>query len=323
MGKINATKNILLLFIGILIFIFLIAFKFDLSKLASTISDKISWGFYIFISLLIILQLVCRSTRFKLLFNHVYEDKISFKKSFFLTGASFFVAMATPNKLGDASRGFFFREKGVEVTAITLIEYLFDTLVITAIAFLGVVIIYREYLSKLVLLAVIAIAGLAILFYLVKCDKIKELINRFNWYQKIKAKIELLKLYVKTGVKSKFVLSTAFVFSCSFMAIYCLIFYMVLCRLGSDVSMITILFSTGAGMFIGCLTFIPMGMGTRDLSTYGLLCSVGVDPEIAISSVIIMRSLTISLILVCGFCYFVAVNPFSKDSTKKQGIKKG
>lgn len=311
MSKKRITRNILLLLVGISIFVFLIAFKLDLSSFVATISGKISWGFYVFISLLIILQLLLRSFRFNLLFNRVFEDKISLKDSFLLTGASFFVALATPSKLGDTTRGLFFRKKGIEITAIALVEYSFDTLVIVGIALWGLAFIYRQHLSKILLAPVILIAGLVVLFYLLKYSKVEMLVSRFSWYETICGKMKLLVSHIKTGIKSRFVLSIGFIFSCLFNAIYFLIFYLVLCQLGANVSITDVLFSAGVGMLIGTITFIPMGMGTRDASTYGLLCSMGIEPEIAISSVVIMRSLTIPLLLVCSLCYLLAINRFA------------
>jgi len=304
----NKTWNLLPILIGALIFISFVVFKFDLSKFVLTVSENISWSFYILISFMITLQLLCRTLRFNLLFNHVFEDGISLKDSFLLTGASFFVAMATPNKLGDAARGLFFRRKGIEITAVALIEYLFDTLIIAGIAVLALTIVCRQYLNKLVIIPGVLVLGTAVLFYLFRYGKAEKFVNRFSWFRRIHGRVKLLKSHFTAGIRSKFVLSTGFIFSVFFIAIYFLIFYMVLCQLGADVSIANVLLCAGAGMFIGSLTFIPMGMGTRDVSTYGLLCSVGVEPAIAISSVIIMRSLSISLLLVSGLCYFLAVN---------------
>ncbi len=311
MDKNKITINTLLLSAGVLIFVFLILFKFDLSSFVSTVSDKLSWAFFILMSLLILLQFPSRGFRFHLLFNRAFQGKTSFKDSFILTGASFFVALATPNRLGEATRGLFFKEKAVEITAVTFIEYLADTLTLACIAFLGLLLVYQQYLSKFILALAIVIAALAVPFYLLKYGKAKKLIIRFNCYQKIHNKVQLLKSHIAAGIKNKFVLPTAFVFSCLFNAVYFLVFYLVLCRLGATVSITDVFFSAGVGRFIGTLTFIPMGMGTRDASIYGLLCSIGTAPEIAISSVIIMRSFTIPLLLVSSACYFLAINRFA------------
>ncbi len=311
MGTHRTTRSLLLFVLGVLIFVFLIVFKFDLSSFASIVSDKISLGFYIFIFLFITLQLAFRAVRFNLLFNYVFEEKISLRDSLLLTGASFFVALVTPNKLGDTARGFFHGEKGLEITAIAIIEYFFDTFILVGIAILGLLTVYQQHLSRFVLAVIIAVAGLAVLFGLVKYGRIETFVGKFSWYRKISDKMRLLKSHLRTGIKSKFVLSVGFVFSCFLPLIYFLIFYMVLRQLGADVSVLGVFFPVGVGLFIGALTFIPMGIGTRDLSICGLLCAVGVNEGIAISSVVIMRSLSVSLMVASGICYFLAINRFA------------
>jgi len=192
-----------------------------------------------------------------------------------------------------------------------------DTFVIAGIAFLGLTVVYPQYLGKFILALAILVVGLAVLFYFIKYGKAGKFADRFNWYRKIRGKIEPLKSHFKAGIRSKFVLTTGFMFSCFFIAIYFFVFYLVLHQLGADTSIIDVLLSAGVGMFIGTLTFIPMGMGTRDASTYGLLCSVGTDPQLAISSVIIMRSLYIPLLLVSSLCYFLAINRFANKEQKR------
>lgn len=311
MSERKTVRSLLLFVLGVLIFVFLVVFKFDLSSFTSVVSDKISLGFYVFIFLFIALQLVFRAVRFNLLFNYVFEEAISLKDSLVLTGASFFVALVTPNKLGDTARGFFHGEKGVEITAIALIEYLFDTFILVGIALLGLIIMYRQYLSRFILFLVILVVGLAVLFYLVKYGRIELFLGRFGWYQKISGRMGLLKSHLSTSIKSRFVLSVGFIFSCFLPMIYFLIFYMVLRQLGAEVSMSEVFFPVGVGLFIGVLTFVPMGMGTRDVSICELLCAVGIDEDIAISSVIIMRSLSVSLMIASGICYFWAINRFA------------
>jgi len=289
-------------------------YKLDLSAFVLTVSDNISWRFYILISVLITLQLAIRSFRFKFLFNHMFKDRFFLRESFILTGASFFIAMITPNKLGDTARGFFFKSRGTEITAITLIEYVFDTLILVGIAFFGVMFIYRDYLTVFLLAFAVALIALIISLCLLKYNKLRKVVGRFDCYQKIGDRLKLVKSHFKASVRSKFVLLTGFVFSCLFHAIYFYIFYMILHQLGAEISLVDALFSSAVGMFIGSLTFVPMGMGIRDVSTYGLLCCVGVGPEIIISSVVIMRSLSIPLMLTSSICYFIAINFFHKKT---------
>jgi uncharacterized protein (TIRG00374 family) len=312
MGSKTLNKNILSLVAGISILAVLLAFKFDLSDFVSTVSAKISYGFYAVISVAIVVQLVFRSLRFNLLYNRTQEDKISLTDSFVLTGASFLVAMATPNKLGDTTRGLFFGKKRIEITAITLIEYLFDSFILVAVAFVGIVVVYRQYLPQVVLAVAVLAAGAAVLLYLVKSGHAGKLLAKSDRFKGLAGKLDLLKAYFGAGIKSKFVLLVGFIFSCCFHATYFLIFYAVLREFGAGLSVTDVLFAAGVGMFVGSLTFIPMGIGTRDASTYGLLYSLGVESDVALSSVIIMRSLSVALLLASAVCYFTAIHRFKR-----------
>ena len=100
--------------------------------------------------------------------------------------------------------------------------------------------------------------------------------------------------------------------SCLLFGFYFIIFYIVLSKLGAHTTFLETSISAGLGVFIGALSFIPMGMGTRDASTCGALVYFGTDYSIALTSIIIMRSLFLSLILVSGFCYFVTIFKFKK-----------
>jgi uncharacterized protein (TIRG00374 family) len=241
------------------------------------------------------------------------DDRISYKNSLSLTGASFLVAMATPNKLGDVTRGVFYREKGVEVTATTVIEYLFDTFAIVGIALVGTAAVYRRYLPIPAAAMVILIVGLISFYYILKYDVLSRVPERFNKLRNLTEKLRTVSVYIKAGLMSKFVLVAGLLFTCLFHAVYFLLYYAVLRQLGTGVVLTDVLFSAGVGMFVGALTFIPMGIGTRDASTYGLLCSVGVDPDAAMASVVIMRSLTLWLVLASAICYFTAIRKLPKS----------
>jgi len=302
-----------MLVVGVLIIALLLVFKLDLSSFASAISHQISLRFYVLISLTITLQLVCRALRFHLLFNRIQNDHFSLKNSFLLTGASYFVAMATPNKLGDTSRGLFFREKGTEVTAITIIEFLFDLLAIVGIALVGTLAVYRSYLPiPLAAIGVLAI-GVVGLYFLVKRDALTRLAGRFSRLQRPVETVRECTVYIKAGLRSKFVVIAGMFFTVLFHAIYFVVFYALLGQLAVGVAFTEVLFAAGVGMLVGGLTFVPMGVGTRDASTYGLLCSVGVHPDAAMVSVIVMRSLTVWLILGSAICYFATIRKLSKS----------
>jgi uncharacterized protein (TIRG00374 family) len=301
-----------LLLAGVLVLAILLVFKFDLSSFVSTVSNKISYGFYAAISAAIVFQLVFRSLRFSLLYNRTQNDTISVGDSFFLTGASFLIAMATPNKLGDTTRGLFFGKKRIEITAIALIEYLFDSFILVGVAFIGIVVVYRQYVPQFIVVLAVLAAAAGLLYFLIRYDHAGKLLSKFDRFHNLIGKLGLLKSCFGAGIKSKFVLLVGFIFSCCFHATYFLIFYAVLHQFEAAVTVTDVLFAAGVGMFVGSLTFIPMGIGTRDASTYGLLYSLGVESDVALSSVIIMRSLSLALLSASAICYFIAIHRFKR-----------
>ena len=212
-------KKVLLLLIGVVLFIALVFFKLNLTDFAQTVSERLSWTFYSFICIAVVSQLALRAVRFKLLFNNVFEYNIPLLKSFLLTSASFFVALATPVKLGDMVRGLFVKGRGLEITAICFIEYLLDVLVVLAVPAFGLVFLYRYYLFEVVAAYLFLALGLAVLFVLFKSARAKGIIKRTKLYRKSKDKIDMLKLYFKEGLKNKAILSMSFLCTCLFYGI--------------------------------------------------------------------------------------------------------
>jgi uncharacterized protein (TIRG00374 family) len=300
-------RNLLLLLAGGIIFAVLIFLKLDLEGLVNIVLERLSWTFYSLICIAITAQLVFRSIRFRLLFNNVFEYKIPQLKAFLLTSASFFVALATPVKLGDMTRGVFLKGKGLEITAISIIEYLLDVIIVLAVPIFGMIFLYRYYLSEIVTAYLFLSLGLAALFILLRYARVKDFLKRTRLYSKGKDKIDLLKQYFKKGLKNKVILSIGFFCTCLSYNVIFTIYYVVLQKLGAGTTFLEVIIAAGTGFLLGSLTFIPMGLGTRDASTYGILTVLGTDADLALSAVVIMRSLSLTLILVSGSCYFLSI----------------
>lgn len=304
-------KNILLLLVGAALFVVLIVFRPDLPNVIALVSEKISWTFYILIVLLITIQLPLRSLRFKILLDTLVKDSgISLLDSFMLTSASFFIALASPNKSGDMLRGLLHTDQRWEITAISMLEYLFDCLVVLLVPLLGIFMVYGSYSTQIAIGYLGISIGLALVFVIFRYFPVENILSNFHYYRNNKSGIRLLKTYLGKGLRSKYTWFIGVLFTCLFYGLYFLIFYAVLHRLGAQITVLEIIVSAGVGVFVGSLTFIPMGMGTRDASIFGLLLSMGTNSEIAMSSVIIMRSLSIPIICVSGLCYFISISRF-------------
>ena len=301
-------KKILLILLGIILFVALIFEKFDYSTFVATISTKISWPFYFFISILISFQLVFRALRFSVLFNNAFKKKIVFSDSYFLTSAIFFIALITPNKIGDTLRGLLYKSQQIEITAISFIEFLLDTLVVVLIPLVGIFLIDDKTLIKTIIgYVIIVLFAMGVVIYLLMFGS--RILN-INFHQKYKNKINSFQQYFKKGFDSRISLVVSFFYTALTMLIYFMAFYIVLRKLGGEISYVETLFAASAGLLIGAMSFIPMGIGTRDVTAYAILISNQVVPEIALSAIIIMRSLSMTLILISGLCYFIAIRRF-------------
>jgi uncharacterized protein (TIRG00374 family) len=300
-------KNILLFFVGAIVFIALVFLKLDFTGFVHIVSERLSWTFYTIICFLITIQLLLRSVRFKLLFGSVFKDRLSLPESFLITSASFFVALATPNKVGDMARGFFAKGRALETTAISIIEYLLDALIALTIPAIGLFFLHRYYLKEIAVLYALLILGLVVSFVLLRYCRLVDMLNRFDWYRKNMEKIGLMKLYFMEGLKNRSVISMGLLCTCLFYGLIFSVCYAVLHRLGAQTTFPETVIAMGLGIFLGSLTFIPMGLGTRDASIYGVLTTLGTDPDLALSSVIVIRSLSLPLVLVSGLCYFLSI----------------
>jgi uncharacterized membrane protein YbhN (UPF0104 family) len=156
------------------------------------------------------------------------------------------------------------------------------------------------------------IVALLALYYLLKSDVTSRIPDRFARVRRLAGKLQTFKQYFKAGLQSRFILTAGLLFTVLFHGIYYVLFHAVLSQLTGGVAFTDVLFSAGVGMLVGALTFIPMGIGTRDASTYGLLCSLGIDADAAMASVIVMRSLTLWLVLGSSICYFAVIRGIAR-----------
>jgi len=307
-------KQILMILIGLVVLILLVAYKLDLSAFATIVLERMSWFFYFFISLLIIVQLLLRSIRFRILISGFSGYSISFLDSFILTAASNFIALATPNKSGDLLRGLFIKKYRWEVTAVSILEYLFDVFVVITVPAISFCIVFNERITQIAGAYFAAVFVLIVLFYLFKYCNF-QVIRKVKWLGKFNDKVGLLKVHMSDLFKNKFSLFYAMVLSVFSYGCYFIIFYLVLHRLNAHTTFLETIVASGVGVFVGSLTFIPMGLGSRDISSYGMLLSLGTDAELALASVVIMRSLTLSVLVVSCIGYFVSINRFNKQYT--------
>jgi len=301
-------KNYLLLTLGGILLVLLVMAKIDISRFAEIVSQKISWPFYVLICALIIVQLLFRAVRFKFIYKTLFAGEISYLDSFLLNSASYFVALATPSKVGDVLRGLFWKNDRLQISAISLNEYFLDIIVVVLIPIIGFFFGYSHHSGEIItgyaVFGIICFCVFCAVYYSFK----KNIFEKFPLSMKYSDKIKYVKKCTIEFFTNKAVVSVGLLFTCLSYGVYFLIFYMVLLKLGAQISFLHTVVAAGVGVFVGSLTFIPMGMGTRDISGYSILTLYGLDPEVAVSAVVIVRSLSLCLLITGGFCYFLLIN---------------
>lgn len=301
-------RKILLLALGIFLFGMFVFLKLDIHQVSETISTHFTLRFYALLCILILLQPFLRAIRFYLLFNRFYAQHLRFSRSFLLSTASFFVALCTPNKSGDLVRGLFSADNRSEITFISINEYLMDIILVVAIPglglFLGMAEVFHEVVSGYVILG--AFAAISCLVFII--------FSRFRWMQKIFHRFSGMKNTFATGkeaglamMKRPFLVILGLVLTFFVYAVYFLAFYLVFRYMDAGIGFFHTMVAAGVGVFVGSLTFIPMGMGTRDISAYGMFVLFGVDAHTSAAAVLLIRSLSLVLLVSGGICYFIAV----------------
>ncbi len=215
--------------------------------------------------------------------------------------------MATPNKSGDIARGFFVKDHFYEITAISTFEYLIDILVTLLIPLFGLFFVYGSFLDEIKLFYILLGIVSILLFTGYRMLSGKNIIEKSAIYKRYQPKIHQLITPMKTGFSNKNVLFSGVLITLFYHGTYFAVFYLILRNLGAGTTVLETVFAAGVGFIVGSMTFMPMGIGTRDISSYGMLVSLGTDSELAITAVTIMRSLSITLMIISGLCYFNAV----------------
>ena len=300
-------KTTLLLILGCALFVVLIPSQTHVRELITLISSKLSWQFFLGVNVLILFQLILRAMRFKYLLGLLFNRQITFLRSFGLTSASYFVALATPNKSGDMIRGVLSETNRLETAAISVNEYILDVLIVIFTPLSVFLIDYSLYQKNIItgyILLCLILLSLTILVAAVKWDPF---LKKFLLCKKYREKIIKIKEYVLKFYKNKLALLTGVALTLLFYCIYFLAFYFVLKKFGANITFLQTVVAASCGVFLGAVSFIPMGIGTRDASSFAILILMGTAPEIAASAVVVVRSLSLTLLLAGGLCYLFII----------------
>lgn len=296
------------LFIGLVLFLAFI-YNIDFSALKHNVYEKYLWSNYILLAVLINLHLVFRAIRFRHFSVLLINNSITITQSFLLTSASYFLAITTPFKIGDFSRGFLTNTNRINIHSVTIMEFIADTALHFGIPIIGLLLFAPPFLLARVNILYLLFMGIVVLMFFVykKRSQLFGLLFKIPSIKKNRESIDSLIQNLKTLFIKKSFIPSCLLFSLPSHFLYFIILHSILITLGSGIDFSHTVVAASVGMFLGTLSFIPMGLGSRDISIYGILILYGVQPEIAELSVILLRSLTLILLSVTSICYLLVI----------------
>jgi len=284
-------KRFFLLSLGMIIFIVLI-FKTvtidDLKVIASVENLLI----VIILGILINIIIPLKAYRWKNLVESNNIDEISFKESMIQVGSSFFLGSITPSRIGEYSRVLSSKTKKKELTAVFTIEYLSDLIALLVIPLISsMVILYKiEMISIVIAILLIVIVSLIILFSMDLPDRLfLKLFPKRKGF--IENKKEVLRLFFRYSKNIRTNIGSIIVGIIMYLILYS-IGWILLISFGLDISYSTAVAGFSIGQLVGILTFIPLGLGTREASILGLFVALGYSSGSITSSLVIIRLIT-------------------------------
>ncbi len=332
--KKHRKKQALLFLIGLII-IFMIPYKlgiFSLGRDAESLvkliapEDAKSLFFLVAIAMLASLMLCLRALRLIILLRStgINAKKLSCLK---VSAISYFISSITPSRVGEFIKIAFFRNK-LKAIAVSLVEYLSDivAVVLLPIAFIGLSIIAGSgkelagtSASKAIVAGIAIIAAIfAFLAIAIKTSFVEKIAASFAMKRFLSGKIkryarnkEELSLLFLTLTRKRYFSSMA-IASANYI-VYFFIAWLLFIKAGINIPFIAVGAALAVSQLIGAVTFIPLGLGTKELSAVAYLSAIGYN---ATGCFIVMLGLRIITLIPVGIGY--AFYLLSLKQTKEQ-----
>ncbi|WP_373031377.1 lysylphosphatidylglycerol synthase domain-containing protein [Sulfurovum sp.] len=290
--------KLLLTTLGIALFLFFL----QKSKILETgFSIIFSFNEVLFSVFFMALIPLVRAYRWMLLSNVVLSRSIKFKDSYLETGASFFVSIFTPAKVGDLSRVFLLKNRRTSLFLVVIYELWCDFCCLIVLSS-GVILLfvevdgYKSWLISFLVFIVIIPPVLAILLKIILPEN-----GLFLSFYKILDGIgeNLIIFHLKMISVSMFV-GIFLVCSC-----YSLTYAKI-----ENFGFFNLLSCVNFGQLLGVITFVPMGIGVRELSSLQIVRMLGFDTLIWSQIILILRCINMVNILAAFLCYLVVLKRY-------------
>jgi len=297
-------KTLILLIILISIYLVFI-FSSDITKISDSLMKIKSSHLLIAIMLFVSGNLI-RTIRWHIFLN-IFNNTIPFKKNFqyCLAGFAFVIS---PGRLGEIVRSpYIKRDYGISIsktTSVVLVERLCDILGLTIVLSIGLSLV--EF-NKIILLIPFSILILLILIFKNKNNflKLMKIMSKIKLLKNLDSNIEEIYDSVPKLLKTKFILIGSTISTITFL-LFSVAVYFLISGLGSSLSFSEIMVIIPTSLFIATISLIPAGIGVFEGGMIGLFTAYGVQYEIAIATMLLIRLIGTGLISVIGL-YFLKV----------------
>ena len=300
-------RKVILFLIGLFVLIIAL-WKFDFVNNFNKVENLINWYVIIICGVIINSVILLRAYRWKYMMAHLKIREMSLWESMKIVGPSFFFASITTSRIGEISKVLLTKEKKKTLAAFG-IEYLGDFIAVIVVpAFF--LMIYLNNLKSVLLLSGFTLTVLIIIliFHFLK-NKVMDKVLSFlfpNQQALLKHKRDITK-YFDVYIRNRKVMIRSIAIGVINYLVFYIIGYLVFLSLGIKVNFLIAITGLALAQIVGIITFIPLGLGTRELSALGFFMLQGFDSATIINGLIILRLLSFLPILFGYFLYLVKI----------------
>lgn len=228
--------------------------------------------------------------------------KTSFSKLFYIIRASMFVEHTAPLKVSIPLRIYLYKKfQNIPITvgtAASAVELLLTLLVPAVISIFAIKTIFTAYNITIPIVAILLILLIfSIIIFGFNIKILKKTNYKFiNKLESMKEKFQesIKKLSIKISLAFIIITTIIFLFSAIRVSLILSIFDT------PSLGIIKVLYVFSLSFLIGGISFIPAGLGVRDVSLTLLLIQLSVPVEIAVATALIERTVTMGISIVLG-----------------------
>ena len=222
-----------------------------------------------------------------------------------------FAFTATPGKLGELARAYYYDRIGVassQVVSAFIVERFFDLIAVIAIASTLLWIMPRFYPVGIAVLVMIAVVWLTIVSDTIFSLLFRHRLSmRWRWSRSLYRYISAVRKNARTSLTPG--LSTAwFLAGLAAWGLTALVFLLLCNALDFQVPALYATAVYPLAMLAGAVTFIPGGVGSTELAIIVLLAGVGIDSAEAAALAILIRLMTLWLATLLGLLAMSILN---------------